>query len=189
MQDALLLVDLINRFDHEDGDGLLVSFRGRLAGMQAAIAYAKASGVPVVYVNDSRGRWDSDAPALVRSAIDEGRGGDAVAAIAPAAGDRFVLKPRYSGFDHTPLALVLEDLEVERLLLAGAATEGCVVQSAVDARELGFKVTILADACATTDEELEGIALAYAERVGGVQIAQAADLSRKLASARAHPRS
>jgi nicotinamidase-related amidase len=176
MRDALLLVDLINRFDHEDGDPLLASFRERLPAMRAAIARARASGIPVVYVNDSRGRWDSDAPALVRSAIDEGRGDDVVTAIAPAGGDRFVLKPRYSGFDHTPLALVLEDLEVERLLLAGAATEGCVVQTAIDARELGFKVTILADACATTDEELEGIALAYAERVGGVQVVRTADL-------------
>ena len=177
MRDALLLVDLINHFDHEDGDRLLASFRERLPGMQAAIAYANDSRIPVVYVNDNSGRWDSDAPALVRSAIDEGCGGDVVSAIAPAAGDRFLLKPRYSGFDHTPLALVLEDLEVERLLLAGAATEGCVVQTAIDARELGFKVTILADACATTDEELEAVALAYAERVGGVQIAHAADLS------------
>jgi nicotinamidase-related amidase len=41
----------------------------------------------------------------------------------------------------------------------------CVVQSAIDARELGFKVTILAGACATTDEELERLAFEYAERV------------------------
>jgi nicotinamidase-related amidase len=175
MRDALLLVDLINDFGHEDGDRLLRSFRDRLPSMQIAIAHARAAGIPVIYVNDSAGRWDSDAPALVRAAAEEGRGSDLIAALAPQNGDRFVLKARYSGFDHTPLAILLEELEVERILLAGAATEGCVVQTAIDARELGFKVTILSDACATNDEHLERIALQYAEQVGGVWIATSAD--------------
>ena len=65
---------------------------------------------------------------------------------------------------------------MERILLAGAATEGCVVQTAIDARELGFKVTILSGACATNDEQLERIALQYAEQVGGARIATSADL-------------
>ena len=84
--------------------------------------------------------------------------------------DAFVLKPRYSAFDHTPLVMLLRELGVERLLLAGAATEGCVVQSGIDARELGFKVTILAAACATIDPELEQISLKYAEQVAGIRV-------------------
>ena len=176
MKDALLLVDLINGFDHDDGDRLLRSFRQRLSSMQAAISHARHSEIPVIYVNDDAGRWDGDAPELVRSAIEEGRGGDVVALVAPGDGDRIVVKPRYSGFDHTPLALLLEELKVERILLAGAATEGCVVQTAIDARELGYKVTILADACATNDERLERIALHYAEQVVGVRIESATDL-------------
>jgi nicotinamidase-related amidase len=31
------------------------------------------------------------------------------------------------------------------------STEGCVAQTTVDARELGFKVTVLAGACGTID--------------------------------------
>ena len=44
-------------------------------------------------------------------------------------------------------------------------------RAGIDARELGFKVTILADACATNDPKLEEIALRYAEQVGGMRIA------------------
>jgi nicotinamidase-related amidase len=73
-----------------------------------------------------------------------------------------VLEPRYSAFDHTPLVILLRALEAERLLMAGAATEMCVVQSAIDARELGFKVTIVADACSSVDEEMERLSLEYA---------------------------
>jgi len=56
------------------------------------------------------------------------------------------------------------------VLLMGASTEGCVVQSAIDGRERGLKVTILTGACATADESLEQVALAYAERVGGCRL-------------------
>jgi nicotinamidase-related amidase len=176
VKDALLVIDVVNTFEHEDGDALLASFRERLPGIQTALARAREAGIPVVYVNDNAGRWDSDAPALVRAAVEGGRGGDVVAAVAPQPGDRFVLKPRYSAFDHTPLVIILRELEIERLLLAGAATEACVVQTAIDARELGFKVTILADACATVDEEIERLAFEYAGRVVGAWIESAADV-------------
>ncbi len=46
----------------------------------------------------------------------------------------------------------------------------CVVQTAIDAKEEGFKVTILADACATTDERLERLALEYAETIVGAVV-------------------
>ncbi len=169
MRDALVVVDLLQRFDHPDGEALLGSLRERLPCVRATLERARAGDVPVIYVNDLDGRWDSDGPALVRAAL-QGPGGDALPEVAPRAGDRLLLKPRYSVFDHTPLVLLLRELEIERLLLAGAATEMCVVQSAIDARELGFKVTILAGAYATTDPALEQLAFEYAERVVGARV-------------------
>jgi nicotinamidase-related amidase len=129
--------------------------------------------VPVIYANDQRGIWDGDAPGLVRRAVEGGRAGDLVGAIRPLPGDRFVVKPRYSAFDSTPLAILLAELPVHRILLAGAATEMCVAQTAIAARELGFKVSVLADACACVDETDERIALAYLERVVGVRVERA----------------
>ena len=52
--------------------------------------------------------------------------------------------------------------------VAGGSTEGCVVQSGIHARELGYKVTILTAACTTADEQRERTALAYAESVAGI---------------------
>ncbi|MDX6481653.1 MAG: hypothetical protein QOG85_2163 [Gaiellaceae bacterium] len=137
--------------------------------MAQAIRLARDAGAPVIYVNDDRDRWDSDAPALAREAAN-GRGGEVVRDLLPQEGDRVVLKHRYSGFDHTALELLLEAEATERVLLVGAATEGCVVQTALDARERGLKATILVDACATTDEELEATALRYASDVGGIYV-------------------
>jgi nicotinamidase-related amidase len=137
--------------------------------MQTVISGAHDGGIPVIYANDNRGVWDGDRDRLVREAR-EGLGPEVVETLAPREGDRFVVKPRYSGFDHTPLELILRELEVERILLAGAATEGCVVQTAIDGRELGFKITVLADACASPDQRLEQVALTYLEEVVGAQL-------------------
>jgi nicotinamidase-related amidase len=168
VRDALLLVDVINDFLHEDADALLSSFRARHDALASELARARGA-IPVVYANDDWGRWDGNAPGLVRSAIDGGRAGELVAAIAPREGDRVVLKPRYSAFDSTPLEILLRRLGVERLRLAGMATEMCVTQSAITARELGFKVTVLTEACACVDERLERIALEYLRDVVGVR--------------------
>jgi nicotinamidase-related amidase len=173
MRDVLLVIDLIQHFDHEDGEALLASVRQRAGGIRAAIDRARADGVPVVYVNDAAGRWDSDAPGFVRDAIEQGKGGEVLRGLAPEPGDPFLFKARYSVFDHTPLVLLLREHEIERLLLCGAATEMCVVQSAIDAKELEFKVTILADACAAVDEEMERLSLEYAERVVGAFVERA----------------
>ena len=173
MKDVLLVVDVFSGFDHPDGDTLLASFREHVPAMVEAIATAREAGIPVVYVNDQRGHWEADAPGLVRAALADRRSGELIAPLAPKQGDRFLLKPRYSAFDHTPLVLLLRELEIERLLLIGAATEGCIVQTGIDARELDFKVTILAEACATNDPALADVALRYAERVAGIRIEDA----------------
>jgi nicotinamidase-related amidase len=166
VKDALVLVDVVQTFEHDDGERLLESFRSRHAGFVAALGRARGDGVPVVYANDNFGVWDGDAPRLLRSALG-GPGGELVEAIAPREGETFVVKPRYSAFDYTPLDLILGELGVERLLLGGMSTEGCVAQTTIDARELGFKVTVLAGACATIDERVEQIALNYLENVAG----------------------
>jgi nicotinamidase-related amidase len=163
------VVDVLDDFGHDDAESLLASYRARSATIAGAIATAREAGVPVIYVNDDRDRWDSDAPALAREAAG-GPGGDVIRQLLPRHGDHVLLKHRYSAFDHTALELLLEAKSTERVVVVGAATEGCVVQTALDAREHGLKATILADACATTDEDLEETALRYARDVGGIRV-------------------
>jgi nicotinamidase-related amidase len=185
MDDVLLIIDALNDFQHEDGDRLLASFRDRVEGLREALAHARAERVPVVYVNDNFGDWSGDRAALIARA-ERGEGGHLIAAIAPSEQEPLIFKPRYSAFDHTPLELLLRELGVERLLLAGGSTEGCIVQSGIDARELGFKVTILTSACATVDEQREEIALRYAESVAGIFLAKDMSHAREKRGSRSH---
>jgi nicotinamidase-related amidase len=169
LTDVLLLVDVLQTFDHEDGDALLSSFRSRAASLVAAVSAARRSGVPIVYANDDGGRFDGDGPALVARAL-SGPAGETIALIRPTAGDSFLLKPRYSAFIGTPLELLLRGLEADRILLCGAATEMCVAQTAISAREHDYQVSILAPACACLDEQDERLVLDYLERIVGCWI-------------------
>jgi nicotinamidase-related amidase len=169
MRDCLLLVDLFNDFRHDGGARLHASFEARLPRLVQLLDDARAADIPVIYANDSGEVFDGQAGAIVERAL-SGPAGAAMAAIRPVGADRFVVKPRYSAFDYTPLGLILEELSVERILLAGMSTEGCVAQTAIAAKERGYKVTVVPDACATVDAELEEIALAYLSRVVGVRV-------------------
>jgi nicotinamidase-related amidase len=84
--------------------------------------------------------------------------------------DAFFFKDRYSAFDHTALAVLLEELETDRLMIAGSTFEGCVTQTSIDARELGLKVTVDEAACPRIDPSSAAAASAYLERVVGVRI-------------------
>jgi nicotinamidase-related amidase len=179
MKDVLLVIDVLNDFEHDEGERLLASFRSRASGLRRALEHARAVDVPVVYANDHYGDWSGDRTAIVERALN-GRGGDVIAHVVPRDAEPLLLKARYSAFDHTALELLLEQLAPERLLLAGGSTEGCIVQSGIHARELGYKVTILTSACATADEERERTALRYAESVAGMFLAENVEtLSRK----------
>ena len=137
--------------------------------LRGLIQTSRQRATPIIYANDSFGIFDGDARSIVERAR-RGQAANLVEAIVPRREDRFVVKPRYSAFDHTPLALILGDLGIERILLAGMSTERCVTQTAIGGRENGFKVSVIASACCTVDLELEEIALAYLERVVGVRI-------------------
>ena len=71
MTDALLLVDVLKDFRHEDGDALLESFRRRHGALVSLLSDTRARGVPVVYAND-RGRHTAP-EAVVREAIERER--------------------------------------------------------------------------------------------------------------------
>jgi nicotinamidase-related amidase len=165
--DVLVVVDVLNDFEHEDGDRLLRSLRERQQGLAGAIEQARASGVPVVYVNDHLGDWSADRHSLLERAR-SGKGGELLAAAMPLPSEPLLVKGRYSALDHTALELLLRELRAERILLVGGATEACIVQTGIDARELGFKVTIITSACLTVDEQREDIALRYAREVAGI---------------------
>jgi nicotinamidase-related amidase len=168
MKEALLLVDVLKDFHHEDGEALLESYRRRHPALLSLLEESRRRGLAVVYANDHGEH--SDPAEVVRESIEGGKAGELVGAVAPLDGEQVVLKQEYSAFDGTELGGVLAGLGIERILIAGAATEMCVFQSAFDAGRGGLDVVVRGDASASVDAENERIALDYLERVLGLEV-------------------
>jgi len=166
---ALLLVDVIKDFEHEDGDRLLADFREHHGVLVRALAEARADGRTVAYANDAPESQDADPSEIVRRGV-EGKAGDLVQELVPQLDEPLVIKPGYSGFHRTELDELLRERGVKAIDVAGTATEMCVFQTATDAVRLGFEVTVLANACASVDDRHEVLALDYLEQVLGLSV-------------------
>ncbi|MEU4050728.1 isochorismatase family protein [Streptomyces olivaceus] len=56
---ALIVIDMINTYDHEDADSLIPSVESALPRATGLLERARRRGVPVIYVNDNFGEWRS----------------------------------------------------------------------------------------------------------------------------------
>ena len=70
-------------------------------------------------------------------------GRDVVLRLLPKKEDYFILKPKHSGFFATSLVPLLEFLKVDRLILAGIATNLCVFFTAHDVHMHEYGITVL----------------------------------------------
>jgi nicotinamidase-related amidase len=143
---ALLLIDVINDFDFEEGEQLLKLALPVGKNIAELKKRANAAGIPSIYVNDNFGRWQSDFKKIVaHCSREDARGKAFVKLLLPDDDDYFVLKPKHSGFYSTTLELLLTHLGARNLILTGIAGNNCVLFTANDAYMRDFKVFIPAD--------------------------------------------
>lgn len=174
---AVLVIDMLSTYDHEDSDRLAESAAVTVPVIADLLAHARAGDIGVIYVNDNYGDWNSSAEELAADAMDGPRP-DLVEPLLPVEGDSFVVKLRHSVFYATPLQHLLSEHGVERLILAGQVTEQCILYSAIDAYVRDYEIVIPSDAVAHIDEDLGGTALKMIAANMGGRIAPAAECLR-----------
>lgn len=168
---ALLLVDVINGFDFEGSEPLATAAEKAAEKIHGLAARARAKRVPVIYINDNFGRWRSDFRSTIAECSRPELPGHAVTRrLVPEQSDYFVLKPRHSAFYCTALELLLQQLGVELLILAGFAANICVLFTAQDAHMRGYKVWVPSDCVASNSPELTRQALAHVAEVSAGRI-------------------
>jgi nicotinamidase-related amidase len=159
---ALLLIDVINDLEFPGGDALAEQAGALADRLGALVARAREAGVPVVYANDNFGRWRSDFRQQLEHVRRDGvRGRVLGERLAPAADDYFVLKPKHSGFFATTLDTLLAYLHTRTLVIAGIATNSCVLFTAADAFMRDLRVVVPEDcviAC-TPEDHRTGLAV------------------------------
>ena len=140
---ALVLVDLFNRFDFDGGPALARHTLRLLPALRRLRDGFDAKGLPVIHANDNFLDWNASFDDLLATCrADAGPAAAIAEAIAPGPTHCYLLKPRHSAFLATPLPIMLHDLGADALVIAGIATDSCVLATAQDAkmRDLPFRV-------------------------------------------------
>ena len=159
---ALLLIDVINDLEFPEADQMLEDALVMAKNIRRLKRRARRAGIPVIYVNDNFGKWQSDFRRTIEHCSGaKVRGRELVRALQPAKHDYFVLKPKHSGFFSTTLETLLRYLEAKTLILTGIAGNFCVLFTANDAYMRDYELFIPEDCCVsnTTRENEEALAL------------------------------
>ncbi len=175
MTRALVVVDMINTYDHEDAERLRENAEQAVPVIGDLVRRARDAGTTIIYINDNFGQWRSDPKALVASAL-AGEHAALVEPIVPDEDAMFILKARHSIFYETPLEYLIRQEEIDELVLTGQATEQCILYSALDAHIRHIPVVVPRDAVAHIDEDLAVAALHMMERNMEAEVCDAADV-------------
>lgn len=186
---ALLVVDAQNDFADPNGSLYVRDGEEVVPLVNAEIARALAAGATVAYTQDwhpeTTPHFRKDGGVWPVHCVMETWGAEFLpglrveGAIVRKGADG---KDGYSGFSvrdptsgdvsATQLESLLRGRGVERLVIAGIATDYCVVETTLDARRLGFPVTVLGDAIRAVNLEPEdGERALERMRDAGAQIA------------------
>jgi nicotinamidase-related amidase len=163
---ALLLIDVINALEFEGGEELLRHALPMAEKLKELKRRAKRAGVPVIYVNDNFGKWQSDFKKILEHCLeDDSLGRPLAEMLRPEKDDYFVLKPKHSGFFSTTLDILLDYLEARTLVLTGLTGDICVLFTAHDAYMRDFNLVIPPDCVASNDPDENDYTLRKMQRL------------------------
>src|SRR3954468_20688754 len=149
MPRALVVVDVQNDY-FAGGANPLVGPDAAAANVRRLLDAFRAGGEPLVHVQHVSG--EPGAP-FMRPGT---HGVEIHDAVAPLEGEQVIQKAHPNSFLETPLEKRLRAADVDHVVVCGMMTSMCVDATARAASDLGFGVTVVADACATLDLEFAG---------------------------------
>lgn len=166
---AILVVDMLNDFV----TGALKCDRGLaiVPNVARLLRGARGAGVPVIFCNDAHLKGiDHELKLWGDHAIAGTPGAEVIPELEPCDSDYVVPKRRYSGFFHTDLDLLLQELDVDTVIMTGLHTHMCVRHTSADAYQLGYQVVVASDATDAFTEEDYQSGLRYLKEVYGAEI-------------------
>jgi nicotinamidase-related amidase len=155
-EQALLVID-IQGFYFEGGAVALVGSEPAAETAGELVEAFRTRGWPVIHVQhlppDAEGPAVDIEPVAYRNHP----------AGAPRNGETLIGKRRANAFVGTDLGKTLETLGVTEVVVVGMQTHMCVEAASRAAADLGYRVTVVGDACATRDLEFGGTTVAAAD--------------------------
>jgi nicotinamidase-related amidase len=134
-----------------------------IPNVASAIETARSKNIPVIYVVVGFRQGTPEVSMRNKGfAAAKQRFGDTdmnqfmqvIPELTPRADEVVVAKRRVSAFTGSDLEVVLRAFNVNHLVLTGIATSGVVLSTIREAADKDYQLTVIADCCADTDEEV-----------------------------------
>jgi nicotinamidase-related amidase len=151
MTNALILVDIQNDY-FEGGKWPVAKMHEAGANAARLLADARGKHEMVVHVHHE---MPEGGPFFVTGT--PGAGINAV--VAPQEGEATVLKHRPNSFLNTGLEALLRDKGIGSVTICGAMSQMCIDATARAAKDMGFEVTVVEDACGAKDTAFGGVSV------------------------------
>ncbi|MGE7122611.1 isochorismatase family cysteine hydrolase [Peribacillus sp. NPDC046944] len=149
---ALLIIDMINDFNFDNGDMLLQHTKAIMKPIIELKRYMKENGYPIIYINDHYKLWQADYNKIIETCKNE-RNANLIERIKPEQDEFFLIKPKHSAFYGTALNTLLHQLHVKRLILTGIAGNICVLFTANDAYMREYELWVPEDCIASASKD------------------------------------
>lgn len=173
---CILVVDMLNDFV----TGSLRCDRGLAIVPKTAelLESARRNQIPVIFCNDAHLKGiDHELKLWGDHAIAGTEGAQIIPELNLCEQDYVVHKRRYSGFFHTDLELLLNELGVDTVIMTGLHTHMCVRHTSADAYCLGFQVVVASDATDSFTEDDYNNGIKYLKEVYGAEIYTVSELT------------
>lgn len=186
---ALLLIDVINDVDFPESEEFLAHALPAAQNIAKLTQQARSLGIPLIYVNDNFGKWQSNFQAQLQHCLrPESKGRPIAELLKPKPDDYFVLKPKHSAFYSTSLDILLRYLRAETLIITGFAGNICVLFTASDAYMRDFELFVPADCIASNTESENSYALSQMSKILKADVRKSLELDLQKVIRDAHNR-
>ncbi|MHB8105873.1 MAG: cysteine hydrolase family protein [Candidatus Cryosericum sp.] len=160
---AMLVIDMQQDFLSPVSPLFVAGGPAIVPDLQRALEAARSANESIVHVTRRHRATGIDVDLSRRALFAEvggflvvgTRGAEEVPQLAPVPGDLVVTKTRWSAFFATDLDTLLRRLSIHRLVLTGVQTPNCIRATANDALSLDYATTVLADATASQNDEIQ----------------------------------
>lgn len=149
MKKALIIIDVQNDY-FEGGAMTLIGADKACKNTQALIDKFRRDKSAIVYIQHIASRADAS------FFLDKSEGAQIHKSIMPLANEKVIIKHYPNSFRDTDLMEYLKINKVDNLVICGMMTHMCVDATTRAAKDLGFDISLISDACATKNLEHNG---------------------------------
>jgi nicotinamidase-related amidase len=156
MGTALVVIDIQNDY-FENGTMALVDSDNASRNARLLLDRFRADGLPIIYIQHLAARPTATffLPNTKGAAIHD--------SVKPLEPEKVIVKHYPNSFRETELLDYLKGKDITELAICGMMTHMCVDATVRAAKDFGFDVVLIGDACATKDQEINGEVVKAAE--------------------------